>query len=226
MKLLPRHPATMALAFVLAALVWYAQALDRRERISERQVDAPVTFVNVPAEMVITSEVPRTILLRVRGSLTRLRALEPTQTGVVIDLRGAGEGERDITVENRNVIVPAGAEVVAVSPSQVPVRLERLIRRRLPVKPSVSGRPAPGLMAGAIYSEPASARVAGPRLQLEAMHAVTTEPVVLDGAEGPVEARVAVRSPHPLVRIEEPLVVRVVVEVVPDRGETRGGTRR
>ncbi len=106
MRLLPRHPGTMALALVLAALVWYAQALDRRERISERQVDAPVTFVNVPAEMVITSEVPRTILLRVRGSLSRLRALEPTQTGVVIDLRGAGEGERDITVENRNVIVP------------------------------------------------------------------------------------------------------------------------
>jgi hypothetical protein len=223
-RLLPRHPGTMALAFVLAALVWYAQALDRRERISERQVDAPVTFVNVPAEMVITSEVPRTILLRVRGSLTRLRALEPMQTGVVIDLRGAGEGERDITVENRNVIVPDGAEVVAVSPSQVPVRLERLIRRRLPVKPSVTGRPAPGFLAGAAFSEPASARVAGPRLQLEAMHGVSTEPVVLDGAEGPVEARVAVRSPHPLVRIEDPLVVRVVVEVVPDRGG--GGKRR
>jgi len=33
-----------------------------------------------------------------------------------------------------------------------------------------------------------------------------------------------VRSPHPLVRIEDPLVVRVVVEVVPDRGG--GGKRR
>ena len=76
MRLLPRHPGTMALALVLAALVWYAQALDRRERISERQLDAPVTFVNVPAEMVITSEVPRTIVLRVRGPLSRLRALD------------------------------------------------------------------------------------------------------------------------------------------------------
>jgi len=226
MRLLPRHPGTMALALVLAALVWYAQALDRRERISERQLDAPVTFVNVPAEMVITSEVPRTIVLLVRGSLSRLRALDAAQTGVVIDLRGAGEGEHDVTVENRSVLVPSGVEVVAVSPSQVPVRLERLVRRRLPVKPRVSGEPAPGFVTGSLFSEPASARVAGPRLQLEAMHSLTTEPVAVDGAEGPVEARVAVRSPHPLVRIEEPLVVRVVVEVVPGRAEPRGGKRR
>lgn len=226
MRLLPRHPGTMALALVLAALVWYAQALDRRERISERQVDAPVTFVNVPAEMVITSEAPRTILLRVRGPLSRLRALDPTQTGVVVDLRGAGEGERDVTLENRNVIVPTGVEVLAVSPSQVPLRLERLIRRRLPVKPRLSGEPAPGFVAGTAYCEPASARVMGPRLQLEAMQGLATEPVSLDGAEGAVEARVAVRSPHPLVRVEEPLVVRVVVEVVPSRDEARGGKRR
>ena len=45
-------------------------------------------------------------MLRVRGPLSRLRTLEPAQTGVVIDLRGAGEGEHEFAVETRNVIVP------------------------------------------------------------------------------------------------------------------------
>ena len=42
---------------------------------------------------------------------------------------------------------------------------------------------------------------------------MTTDPLDVDGADGPVEALVAVRSPHPLVRIVEPLAVRVVVDL-------------
>jgi YbbR domain-containing protein len=225
-RLLPRSPVNVVLAIVLACLVWYGSALDRRERISERQLDTAVTLVNVPADMVITSEVPRFVSLRVRGPLSRLRSLDPVQTGVVIDLRGAGEGQRDFAVETRNVVVPAGVEVLAVSPSQVPLRLERLGRRRVPVRARVVGEPAAGLVVGAAVADPATAVLVGPRFQLEALQAVTTEPVNVDGADGPVEAQAAVRSPNPLMRVVEPLTVRVTVEIAPAHPEVRGGKRR
>jgi YbbR domain-containing protein len=208
-----RYPGTMLLAIVLAAVVWYGKALERRERISEKQLEASVTLVNVPADTVITSEVPRALVLRVRGPLSRLRGLDPTQTGVVIDLRGAGEGEHEFAVETRNVAVPEGIEVLVVSPAQVPLRLERVIQRRIPVRPRVVGDPAEGMDIGRIDVQPASVLVSGPRLQLEALRSVTTDAVSVDAAEGPVEAVVTVRTPLPLVRIIEPLAVRVVVDV-------------
>ncbi|MBZ5587188.1 MAG: hypothetical protein LAO05_01365 [Acidobacteriia bacterium] len=226
MRLVPRSPGNLFLAIVLACLVWYATALDRRERISERQVDTAVTLVNVPVEMVITSEVPRFLSLRVRGPLSRLRSLDQAQTGVVIDLRGATEGERDFAVETRNVIVPTGVEVLAVSPSQVPLRLERMGRRRVPVKPRVSGEPAAGMVIGAIATEPMTVMVSGPRLQLERLQAVPTDPVSVDGADAAVDALVAVRAPQPLMRIVEPLAVHVIVQITPGRGDSRSGRRR
>ena len=125
--------------------MWYGNALERRERISERQIEASLTLVNVPADMVITSEVPRSLTLRVRGPLSRLRSLSAGEIGVVLDLRGASEGENDFSVEARNVKVPAFVEVLAVYPSQVPLRLERLVRRKVPVHPRLNGTPAPGL---------------------------------------------------------------------------------
>jgi YbbR domain-containing protein len=225
-RLLPRRPISALLAVVLACLLWYANALDRRERISERQLDTAVTLVNVPTDMVITSEVPRLLSLRVRGPLSRLRTLDPGQTGVVIDLRGAGEGQRDFAVETRNVVVPSGVEVLAISPSQVPLRLERNGRRLVPVKARVVGEPAPGLAVRGVLVDPAGAVVSGPRHQLEALQSVTTEPVNVDGADGPVEALAAVRSPNPLMRIVEPLTVRVVIQVAPAQAEARGGRRR
>jgi YbbR domain-containing protein len=226
LRFAPRSPGNMVLAVVLACLVWYASALDRRERISERQLDTPVTLVNVPADTVITSEVPRFLSLRVRGPLSRLRSLDQAQTGVVIDLRGVSEGERDFAVEPRNVIVPEGVEVLAVNPSQVPLRLERMGHRRIPVKPRVSGEPAAGMVVGAVAAEPQTVVVSGPRLQLERLQAVPTDPVSVDGADSPVDALVAVRSPQPLMRIVEPLAVRVIVEITPARSDSRGGRRR
>jgi YbbR domain-containing protein len=225
-RLLPRSPLNVVLAVVLACLVWYGSALDRRQRISERQLDTAVTLLNVPADMVITSEVPRFLSLRVRGPLSRLRSLDPAQTGVVIDLRGAGEGERDFPVEARNVIVPPGVEVLAVSPSQVPLRLERLGRRRLPVRARVVGEPEAGFEVGSVLVDPSTAVLSGPRFQLDALQAVTTESVNVDGADGPVETLVAVRSPNPLMSVVEPLTVRVTVEVGPGRGDVRGGKHR
>ena len=215
MRRLPRYPMTLLLALVLATIVWYGNALERRERISERQLDASLTLLNVPADMVVTSEVPRVLTLRVRGPLSRLRRLDPAQTGVVVDLRGAGEGEHEFAVETRSVLVPEDVDVLAISPSQLPLRLERVVRLRVPVRPRVSGEPAAGRVVGALTAQPPVVMVAGPRLQLEALRSVTTEPVAVDGAEGPVEAVVTVRSPQPLVRIIEPLAVRVTVEVGP-----------
>ena len=214
MRLLPRHPVAMLVAVALACAVWYGKALERRERISERQLDASLTLLNVPAEMVVTSEVPRVLLLRLRGPLTRLRSLDPAQIGVVVDLSGAGEGEHEFAVETRDVAVPDEVQVVAVSPPQVPLRLERVIRRPLPVRARVVGEPATGFAVGEIEVSPATVRVVGPRLQLEALRAAVTDSVSVEGAEGPIETMVAVRSPHPLVRVLEPLAVRVVVEIV------------
>ena len=226
MRLLPRSPGNLLLAIVLACLVWYANALDRRERVSERQLDTPLTLVNVPANTVITSEVPRFLSLRVRGPLSRLRTLDQSQTGVVIDLRGATEGEHEFPVETRNVIVPPGVEVLAVSPPQVPLRLEKMGSRRLAVRPRLSGQPAAGMAVGAVRVEPATAVVSGPRLLLQRLQFLPTDPVNVDGAEGSVDAVVAVRSPQPLVQIVEPLTVRVIVEITPVRSEPRDGRRR
>lgn len=225
MRVLPRHPGTLLLALLLASLVWYANALDRRERISERQLDASLTLVNVPASLVVTTDVPRSLTLRVRGPLSRLRALDPASTGVVIDLRGAGEGDREFAVEARNVVVPAGVSVVVVSPSQIALRLEALVQRRMPVLVKVSGEPASGFEVLASRADPALVEVIGPRQQLDRLGGVPTEPVAVDGLEGAAEAVVAVRSPLPLVRIIQPLTVRAVVEVGAKRIVIRRRTR-
>ena len=226
MRVLPRNPGSLLLAIVLACLVWYINALDRRQRISERQLDASVSLVNIPLDMMVTSEVPRSLTLRLRGPLSLLGSVEPSRIGVVIDLRGFGEGAHEVVVENANVVIPAGIQVLAISPSQLPLRVERVMRHRLPIKPRLLGVPAAGSTVRQILVQPSTAVVSGPRGPLEMLPDVPTDPILVDGAEGPVEAVVAVRSPQPLMRIVEPLEVRVIVVIEPVSGPSSGGKKR
>jgi YbbR domain-containing protein len=226
MRLFPRNPGSLLLAIVLACLVWYINALDRRQRISERQLDAPVSLVNIPPDMMVTSEVPRSFTLRLRGPLSLLSNVEPTQIGVVIDLRGFAEGVHEVVVESADVAIPAGIQVLAVAPAQLPVRVERMMRRRVPVKPRFSGVPAAGKAVRQVVVQPSTVLVSGPRGALDALAGVPSDPISLDGAEGPVEVVVAVRSPQPLMRIVEPLEVRVIVIVESTGGTGLGGRKR
>lgn len=218
MRVLPRSPGNLLLALVLACLVWYVNALDRRERVSERRLDAPVSLVNVPADMVVTSDVPRAMTLRLRGPLSILRTLDPNTTGVVLDLSNFSEGLHEITVDTAAVVAPAGTEVLAVSPAQLAVRVERVVDRRVPVRPRVVGVPAAGCTLRGVIAQPSTALISGPRSHLNALPFLPLDPVTVDGAEGPVEAMVALRPPSPLMRIVEPLEVRVVAVIAHDTG--------
>lgn len=226
MRLVPRYPWTLLLALALAVLTWYGTAFQRRERMSEKQVEASLTLVNVPQDLVITSEVPPSLSLRLRGALSRLRDLSASQTGVVLDLSRAGEGDLELPVRAEDVIVPAGVEVVAITPLHVGLRLERVVQQRLPILPRVTGAPALGVAVGAVTVQPSTALVSGPRQQLAALQGVVTDPVTVDGATGTVQASVAVRAPSPLVRIVQPPTARVTVEMAATDVPGSGGEKR
>jgi len=67
----PRYPVQFLVALTAAFLLWYALAAQRSENISVRGVKARLTLVNIPDNLVVTSSVPDTVSLQLRGPLTR-----------------------------------------------------------------------------------------------------------------------------------------------------------
>lgn len=211
MRLWPRSPGLFLLALALSVALWYGRALQRRMPVAEREVEASLTLVNVPAQLVVVSDVPRVVAVRLRGPLERLQAAE--KVGAVVDLHQAREGEGSYPVDRRVVGLPPQVEVVAISPAELPLRLEPVATRRVPVHASLVGKPAPGFSLLSTRVEPRTVSVQGPRQQLEVLPSLVTDPVVLEGAQRSFSVTVGVRSPSPLLRVVEPLAVQVTVEL-------------
>jgi len=223
MRLLPRSPGLALLALMLSVALWYSRALERRMPVAEREVEASLTLINVPQTLVVTSDVPRAVVVRLRGPLERLQAVE--KVGAVVDLHQAREGEAPYPVDRRLVSLPAQVEVVGISPPEVPLRLERLVVRSVPVRPNLVGSPGSGFTVVGVTVEPELVKIRGPRQQVEVLPSLGTDPVVVEGARSGFSVTVSVRSPTPLLQVLEPLAVTVRVEVTHagGRSEPQGG---
>ncbi len=214
MSLRPRHPLLFLVALVAAFFLWRSLAGQRREHLSVRGIRAPLTLVNIPRELIITSTVPEAVSVQLRGPLSR--TLDPrSPVEVLLDLASARPGVQAFPIEDADVHVPPEVEIVSVDPSEVTLELERLQTALLPVRPVLDGSPAPGFAVGQVRVAPPQVTVQGPASLVDALETVETTPVQLEGASAEVDVAAQARLPHPLLRTVTAVPLLVVVEVVP-----------
>ncbi len=215
MTLRPRYPIQFLVALIAAFLLWYALAAQRSENISVRGVKARLTLVNIPRSLVLTSSVPDTVSLQLRGPLTRtLDSSNPPE--VLLDLSDARPGLNSYPINPSDIHLPAEVDVVSVDPPAITLELERQAARLVPIQPLIDGEPAPGYVLGEVRVVPAEYTVEGPESLILILKSVTTSPVSIEGAAGPVEAVVQPALPNPQLRALGLGSIQVIVDIVPE----------
>jgi YbbR domain-containing protein len=222
------------IALITAFLLWYSLAAKRSENISVRTVTARLSLVNIPDSLVLTSSVLDTVSLRLRGPLTRIPdSSNPPE--ILLDLSNAGPGvhsfpinDRDIRLAN-NRPLPEGVDVVSVDPSTIDLELERQGSRLVAIRPVIEGVPAPGFVLGEVRTVPTNYTVQGPESRLQALDFVSTRPISVEGATGPVEAVAQPLLPDPMLRALGGGEIRITVDITPElppEGEGAAGDAR
>jgi YbbR domain-containing protein len=202
------------MALVAAYLLWYGLAGQRREETAMRGYKAPLTLVNLPNDLVITSSVPETVAIQIRGPLSGVDTTsQPLE--VLLDLSEARPGLHDFDISEDEIVHPSAVSIVSVEPATITLQLERLETAILPVQPLIEGAPAPGFVLGDTRVAPPQLAVQGPGSLLGALEEVETTVVSVEGATSAVEATVQPRLPHPLLRSVTAVPLLVVVEIDP-----------
>ena len=209
------------LALAIAIGLWFSASFQDREALSERLVEASVSY-NRPRGFVILDPVG-SVNVRLRGSSKRIRQLNPYMVDVQVELAQTQPGTVAVNLGPENVLMPEGLEVVAIEPNTIRVELEREVTQRLPVVPQIVGQ-AP---AGAVVEEPEvfpnQVLVTGPQSLLARVQSLSTRPIHLEGHATAFEETVAVVPPDPLIQIVQPSKVSVRVPVRPP-GTADGAT--
>lgn len=200
------------ISLLVAVVLWLAVS---GQSTVERNIRVPLEYQNVPTGMEIVGDPPGSVDVRLRGSSGNLARVVQGDVVAALDLTNARPGTRIFNLHASEVRVPFGVQVVQVTPPTVSLDFEFSGQKVVPVSPVIEGDPETGFVVGRITTSPATVQVLGPVGRLEALLEATTEPVRVDGARANVLDRVTVGVEDTTVRLREPLVAVVTVEIVP-----------
>ena len=211
-----RQWGVRVLALAIAVPLWFSLSVSKREEVSEKVIEAAVSY-SPPPGFILLDPVQR-VQLRLRGRTSKIRSLNPFVVDVLVAVTEPRRGRHDVQLSAANVIVPDGIEVVSVDPNALQVQLDEEARQMVTVEARLIGEPAAGAVAREPIITPARVLVSGPASRLRDLRFVSTTAINLDGHALNFAETAAVVTPDPLIKVVQPSVVTVEVPMEPPAG--------
>lgn len=202
------HFGYKVISLALALGLWWAVSHDP---VAEVEVNVPIEFHRIPANLEISSMSIPEAQVRVRGPERVIHELRTQEVHVELDLAGVRAGERTFDLTGQQVHLPRELEVTQIVPGQVRLSFDVSLTRQVDVRPRVIGTFAAGYRIAQVLTDPANVSISGPTQHVQAVESVTTDPVDATGAMGHETFTTNAFVPDPLVQVVRPTPVRVTV---------------
>jgi YbbR domain-containing protein len=173
---LKRNRLLKLLSILLAVALWFA--VSGEERI-ETTLNMAVEMVNLQPNLMVTSEVPPTIQVRVMGPRSIVSSLSQTRQTETLDLAGYKGGRHTFYLGPNSFALPRGVQIIRIQPNPINLTLASTMTRTLPIKPILEDNPPEGYEVISAKTKPAQVTVKGPHSELAELNFIPTLPIEL-----------------------------------------------
>ncbi|MGH7875069.1 MAG: CdaR family protein [Candidatus Binatia bacterium] len=174
-----------AVALIIAVGLWLAGHRD-----TERAIEVPVEFRNLPADLMVVDNRVDYVVLRLTGPRTLISTLDADRLKLSVDLNDAKPGSLSYPLGTEYFNVPRGVTVSRITPPVVHLRLEPVAKRTLPVSVRISGKPSAGYRIAETVAQPQNVAVQGPAEEMRRLVSIETVPVDVEESRGAVKRKV------------------------------------
>jgi YbbR domain-containing protein len=132
-------------SFILAMILWLA-LIGQEKNQSEKILTVPMEIHNKP-EQILLMERPMSVDVTIRASIRQLPEITDQNVHVALDLSNATLDQTQYALNHNMVSLPAGAEIIELSPSMVTLKLEQRVDITVQVEVDQLGEPPEGVIA-------------------------------------------------------------------------------
>jgi YbbR domain-containing protein len=203
---------SLKLLSLAIALVLWLLVTGQNEPVTAH-VNVQLNFIR-PAALEISNDPPRAVDVMLTGSRNKLDDLTTLDLVATVDISDQRAGERVLRLADKaQIVLPQGVKVDGYQPSAIPVRLEPIIERQVPIEAKLEGKVADGFEVYSVLPNKGSVTLRGPESRVTALPKVLTESIWLGGHKESFTApNVAIDVPDPKVDSLDP-VVSVEIEI-------------
>lgn len=182
-------------SLVIAIALWVFVILSGRSNMT---LDIPLQITNLPEGLVVV-ESPKTVRVNIEGSKNLLKTLDTGDISAIIDLSDAGPGRVFFNLSRSNISIPKTLVVRNIEPETVSVMVEKEMKKRVKVRPSITGLPAKGYIIDEVRVDPDSIIIEGPRSLVLEINSVRTEPLDISGINTDIQYRAGIDIDDPRI---------------------------
>ena len=210
-KLILENWSIKLLSLCLSLSLWFYVTSKGKTEIT---LTVPLELRNIPQNVAVVGDVTGSLEVRVQGQERALRDVASGKRVVgVLDLSQAKVGDNIVRLSPDDILRPSGVAVAYLSPSEVKVKLEPLVRRAIRIEPVLRGTPAAGFRVKKISTSPSRITVEGPASMMNRLNDLQTLPIDIQGARADVtvEPRIDYKGMQVKI-IEKNISVRISLE--------------
>lgn len=169
------------MSLLIACMLWVYVTMDKNPTI-ERGYDVHLNQLNIPSTMTVYNA-PDTIRVRLRGPRTILSDKTGSEITASVDLKNVVRGQQKLPVQVRTRV----GEVIAVIPKEVPLYVDVLDHKTVPVNTRMIGAAREDMALGNITIEPNNVEIRGAANQIAKISRVIA-PVDVTDKDGNFES--------------------------------------
>ncbi len=198
-------------SLLAAILLWYAVE-GEPELVTSRAV--PVYFEGLPADLLLTTDLPASVRVELRGPSGKLSPTSLSDTAIRLDMSPVtAPGERTFTLSRENVNLPPGVTFLRAAPSQLRLAFDRASTKDVPVEIRLAGGPPAGFRIVSQEVSPGILRVTGPEDRVKRVVMAHTDAIDLSAATADATIRVNTFVEDSQVRLESSPIVTVKLTI-------------
>lgn len=200
-KILENWPAkVVCLTLSLMLFLFY-----RMSTLEERFFSVPLV-IETNGDLVPASAYPHMVKISLRGESDTIYPIQESDVVAFMDLSQYNkEGEFRLVIQTRLKGTALDVEPleVHVEPTEINLRVEHRVIKKVPVTPSFKGYPAAGFEFIGYALNPAVVEISGPRSAVEKISDLVTEPIELSGRDNTFDGLVMLVKRNSLVNISD-----------------------
>jgi len=189
----------------LGMLLWYLVVGEDRVDMT---IQVPIEVLNLPENLVISNQYKKELEVSIRGPRSAIQEMKNRNISRPIDLSNVGPGTIVIKNENDSIPLPRGITVLRLQPTNIPLTIDQLVQRQIPIHPVTEGEVSAGYRLQQISLDPDQIIVSGPRSLIDSERVLRTYVINLDGLNHSITLPVHLNlSPEFINLIGETVVV-------------------
>lgn len=164
-------------SLILATALWLFVILSGRTEVT---MDVPVVYSGLQQYLDLIDS-PKKVSVSIEGQGSLLKNIRRSEIKAVIDLSETKSGRSFFTLTKENFELPKTLLLTNIDPETISVTIESELKKRIPVKPVIVGRPEKGFTIFEIKVVPENIVVEGPKSLVRKIYTVKTEPIDING---------------------------------------------